>query len=77
MWNFILILGIGAGFYFYVQLIFASVADPLYASMALLIGCLFAAGFSRELLIMAPEESQDSQREQSDDWKCPQTSSSR
>ncbi len=48
--NALFILAIGAGFYFYVQLIFSKVTDPLYGTLALLAGCLFAAGISREFL---------------------------
>lgn len=52
-WNTLFIVAIGAGFYFYVQLIFSKVNDPLYGTLALLVGCLFAAGISRELLLIA------------------------
>ncbi|WP_041968089.1 hypothetical protein [Mesobacillus selenatarsenatis] len=48
-WNTLLILAIGAGFYFYAQLIFSKVTDPLYGALAILIGCLFAAGVSWEI----------------------------
>ncbi|MGV2942067.1 hypothetical protein AB5I83_20880 [Mesobacillus sp. LC4] len=52
-WNTLLILAIGAGFYFYAQLIFSKVNDPLYGTLALLAGSLFAAGISRELLLIS------------------------
>jgi uncharacterized membrane protein YbjE (DUF340 family) len=51
--NTLLIVAIGAGFYFYAQLIFSKVTDPLYGTLALLAGCLFAAGISRELLLVS------------------------
>ncbi|ESU31106.1 hypothetical protein G3A_18275 [Bacillus sp. 17376] len=59
--NTLLILAIGAGFYFYVQLIFSKVTDPLYGTLALLAGCLFAAGISRELLLIAQSRRENSQ----------------
>lgn len=57
--NAILIVAIGAGFYFYVQLIFSKVTDPLYGSLAVLIGCLFAAGISRELFLFSQSEQEN------------------
>jgi uncharacterized membrane protein YbjE (DUF340 family) len=60
-WNTLLIVAIGAGFYFYVQLVFSKVTDPLYGSLALLIGCLFAAGISKELLLLNHVEQENSQ----------------
>ncbi|RSD24966.1 hypothetical protein [Mesobacillus subterraneus] len=47
--NTLLIVAIGAGFYFYSELIFSKVTDPLYGTLAILLGCLFAAGVSWEL----------------------------
>ncbi|MEH7886285.1 hypothetical protein V7654_18445 [Bacillus sp. JJ1609] len=61
MWNALLIVAIGTGFYFYVQLIFSKVTDPLYGSLALLLGCLFAAGISRELMQTTQTEQENSQ----------------
>lgn len=52
-WITLLILAIGAGFYFYAQMIFSKVTDPLYGTLALLAGSLFAAGISRELLLLS------------------------
>ena len=57
--NALLIVAIGAGFYFYVQLIFSKVTDPLYGSLAVLAGCLFAAGISRELILFAQSEQEN------------------
>jgi len=61
MWNALLILAIGTGFYFYVQLVFSKISDPLYGTLALLLGCLFSAGISRELLVTAQTEHENSQ----------------
>jgi uncharacterized membrane protein YbjE (DUF340 family) len=61
MWNALLILAIGTGFYFYVQLVFSKITDPLYGTLALLLGCLFAAGISRELLVITQTEHENSQ----------------
>ena len=47
--NAFLIVAIGAGFYFYAEFIFLKVTDPLYGSLAILLGCLFVAGVSWEL----------------------------
>ena len=60
-WNTLFILAIGAGFYFYVQLIFSKVTDPLYGTLALLAGSLFAAGISRELLLIAQSRRENRQ----------------
>ncbi|WP_079507372.1 hypothetical protein [Mesobacillus jeotgali] len=60
-WNTLFIVAIGAGFYFYVQLIFSKVTDPLYGTLALLAGCLFAAGISRELLLHVPIRNENRQ----------------
>lgn len=59
--NALLIVAIGAGFYFYVQLVFSKVTDPFYGFLALLIGCLFAAGISKELLLLNHGEQENSQ----------------
>jgi hypothetical protein len=59
--NTLLILAIGAGFYFYAQLIFSKVTDPLYGTLAILAGCLFTAGFSRELLLLAQSRRENRQ----------------
>lgn len=59
VWNAFLLLLIGTGFYFFVQLIFNNVSDPLQSSLALLMGCLFTAGIARELLIMSPTENRN------------------
>lgn len=48
-WNSFLVVAIGAGFYLYANLIFTKVTDPFYGSLAILLGCLFAAGISWEL----------------------------
>lgn len=48
-WNTLLILAIGAGFYFYAQLIFSEVTDPLYGTLAIMLGCLFVAGVTWEI----------------------------
>jgi uncharacterized membrane protein YbjE (DUF340 family) len=61
VWNTLFILAIGAGFYFYVQLIFSKVTDPLYGTLALLVGCLFAAGISREMLLLLQNRNENSQ----------------
>ncbi|HAQ07447.1 MAG TPA: hypothetical protein DCR24_08010 [Bacillus bacterium] len=61
IWNALLIVAIGAGFYFYVELVFTKVTDPLYSSFALLMGCLFSAGILRELMLMSPLEHENSQ----------------
>lgn len=58
-WNTLFIVAIGAGFYFYVQLIFSKVTNPLYGTLAILAGCLFAAGISRELLLIAQSRSEN------------------
>ncbi|MBS8266125.1 hypothetical protein DYI25_16985 [Mesobacillus boroniphilus] len=60
-WNTLLILAIGAGFYFYAQLIFSKVTDPLYGTLAVLAGSMFAAGISRELLLIGQTRSENSQ----------------
>ncbi|MBT2643209.1 hypothetical protein J7I80_13300 [Bacillus sp. ISL-41] len=59
--NTLLILAIGAGFYFYAQLIFSKVTDPLYGALAILAGCLFTAGISRELLLVSQSRSENRQ----------------
>jgi len=59
--NTLLILAIGAGFYFYAQLIFSKVTDPLYGTLAILAGSLFTAGISRELLLIAQSRRENSQ----------------
>jgi uncharacterized membrane protein YbjE (DUF340 family) len=61
MWNALLIVAIGTGFYFYVQLIFSKVTDPLYGTLALLFGCLFAAGILKELMQTTHPEHDKSQ----------------
>ncbi|WLR55869.1 hypothetical protein LC048_02360 [Mesobacillus subterraneus] len=60
-WNTLLILAIGAGFYFYAHLIFSKVSDPLYGTLALLAGSLFTAGISRELLLLSQTRRENSQ----------------
>ncbi|CAM4068391.1 hypothetical protein [Mesobacillus thioparans] len=61
VWNSFFILAIGAGFYFYVQLIFTKVTDPLYGTLAILAGCLFAAGISREMLSLLQNREENRQ----------------
>jgi hypothetical protein len=57
-WNTLFIVAIGAGFYFYVHLIFSKVADPLYGTLAILLGCLFAAGVSWEIFSIGQSASE-------------------